>query len=132
MTRRLSRAEIGHAVFACLVRSQPTIEEALKETGLSRAQWHTGLDQVRTVLGGMEPVAYDAATHRYKLTISDEELERYISARLNRFKVQLRLLYDGAFVPSEVVGGTPRLAAFHLLDHQVRELLDHLDRETIN
>lgn len=125
MTRRLARAEIGNAVFGCLARGHPTIDDGVSATGLSYAQWRTGLQYVRDVLShNSSAVLYDAATKRY--TLAQHEIPCFIAAHIRLFTLQLRQLYDGHFVPEGRLADTPQLRAYRCLDERVQSLLDAL------
>lgn len=133
MTRRLKRADVGNAVFDCLMMMDPTTEEGVDYTGLSRAQWHAGLEYVRNVLAEhhAEPIVYDAKTRRYSFatsTTKELEVERYIGARINTFLIQLLHLYDGTFVPAGVRLETNATRAYRDADRAIQRLIEDLQR----
>ena len=126
---RLTREEIGNKVFDCLSTSDPTIGEGTEATGLTPAQWNTGLAYVRDVLAEIKinPVVYDAKTRRYSLALFEKEVDAYIARRLLTFMIQLRRLYNGSFVPAGIKFETSRTREFARIDVMVSRLLEDLD-----
>jgi hypothetical protein len=129
MSTRMSRTDIGNLVFDCLSTSDPTIQEATETTGLTAAQWHSGLAYVRDVLAEVhsEPVVYDPRTRRYSLAMFETEVDAYIAKRLLSFMIQLRRLYNGSFVPAGMKFQTERTREFARIDILVHRLLEDLD-----
>jgi len=126
VTRRLSRAESGNAVFGCLMAGDATIEEGVAATGLSYAQWRSGLGYIRDVLvRNPDALVYDASSQRYSL--NPAEAERYIGFRVQLFAQALRTLYDGRFVPPGLPAASPVIHSFRLMDTAVEELISDLE-----
>ena len=125
----MSRDKLGDRVFDCLARMEPTLREALDDTGLSAAQWHTGLAYVREVLseGNGEPVVYDASTRRYALASMQKEADRYIGRRINQFLIGLHRIYDGTFVPAGIKFETRMTAQFQAIDRDVQRLIAQVE-----
>lgn len=126
LTQRLSRAEIGNAVFACLTDGRPTIDEGVAATGLSYAQWRTGLQYVRDTLShNPAALTYDATQRRYYLDVAEVPL--FIALHIRQFTQRLRLLYDGCFVPASMDAYSPQIATYRELDSRVATLLADLE-----
>ena len=129
MSRRYSRKELGDKVFECLTQHEPTLQEALKITGLSAAQWHSGLTYIREVLAEInaEPVVWNAKTKTYALASFPAEVDAYIGRRVNSFLIALRRIYDGSFWPAGVKFQTKRTRQFHEVDQDVHRLITRLE-----
>lgn len=123
MTRRLTRAEISDAVFACLARSSLSIEEGCSVTGLSAAQWHAGLSYIRTVLDA-GAVAYDVTRKHYAL--ADGAAERYIALHVARFLRGVKDLYTTPFVPEGLSPDTAALSWYAFLDSLIEATIKTL------
>jgi len=122
----MTRAEIGNAVFATLTDGRPTIDEGVTATGLSYAQWRTGLQYVRDILAhNPQALTYDATSRRYSLDVA--EVPVYIGLHIRQFAQRLRVLYNGHFVPEGMDAFSPQVATYRKLDSQVLQLLDDLD-----
>lgn len=125
MTVRMTRAEIGNAVFGCLIQGAPTIDEGTAAAGLSLAQWRTGLQYIRDVLSHNPlAVSYDASSRTYHFDVA--EVEFYIAHNIRLFAMRLELLYDGQFVPEELKMSSPRLDSYRELDGMVQNLVGEL------
>jgi hypothetical protein len=125
LTRRLSRAEIGNRVFSALTQDAYTIEEGVEVTGLSLAQWRTGLQYVRDVLAyNPDAITYDAARKKYHLDVAGVEF--FVTHQICLFTQQLRHLYDGEFVPPGCDSWSSVLAEYRLFDERVQQLIGDL------
>jgi hypothetical protein len=129
-TIRVSREQAGNRVFEALCNGDWTITEGCEVTGLTRAQWHTGLAYIRDVLAGQhsEPVTYDAKTHRYALAEFEIEVEKYIATRIKTFAVQLARLRTGTFVPASVKFETDSIMNFRHVDDSLSRTFKDLGR----
>jgi hypothetical protein len=118
MTARVGREQAGNKVFAAMCEGDWTIAEGCEQTGLTRAQWHTGLAYIRDVLGSLhaEPITYDAKTHRYALAKFEQEVDKYIITRIRTFAIQLARLRNGTFVPARIKFETPGIPKFRRVD----------------
>jgi hypothetical protein len=129
VSKRIRRTELGDQVFDCLTRIEPTLEEALQFTGLTAAQWHSGLAYIREVLAEVhhEPVVWDAKTRRYALASLESEVDAYIGKRVNQFLISLHRIYDGTFWPAGVKFETRKTARFQQIDTDVKRLITQLE-----
>lgn len=127
--KRVSHKEAGDIVFAELSKSDSTKSEGTARTGLTSAQWTSGLEYIRDVLAelNVEPVLYDARTKRYSLALTDTEADAYIGKRVLTFLVQLRRLYNGSFVPAGLKFSTQLTLRFRQLDKDITSLITQLD-----
>jgi len=116
MTARVGREQAGNRVFEAMCDGDWTIAEGCEVTGLTRAQWHTGLAYIRD---HAEPIVYDAKTHRYALAKFEVEVDRYIIARMKTFAIQLARIRNGTFTPARVKFETPGITRFRRVDDSV-------------
>lgn len=124
MTARVGREQAGNKVFEALCEGDWTIAEGCETTSLTRAQWHTGLAYIRDVLAEqhVEPIVYDAKTHRYALAKYEQEVDKYIITRMKTFAIQLARLRNGTFAPARVKFETPGIPRFRRVDDSVHRV----------
>jgi hypothetical protein len=124
MTARVGREQAGNRVFEAMCEGDWTIAEGTQVTGLTRAQWHTGLAYIRDVLAEQhaEPIVYDAKTHRYALAKFEQEVDKYIITRLKTFAIQLARIRNGTFAPAKVKFETPGIPRFRRVDDSVHRV----------